>query len=30
MLHLIVDVLPEFLPIPSIQAVDVGAVEIGK
>src|SRR5271154_6038038 len=30
MLNLIIDVLSEFLPIPSIQAVDVGAVEIGK
>lgn len=30
MLNLIIDVLSELLPIPSIQAVDVGAVEIGK
>src|SRR5258705_679707 len=30
MLDLVIDVLPEFVPVLSVQAVDVGAVEIGK
>jgi hypothetical protein len=29
MLDLVIDVLPEFVPVLSVQAVDVGAVEIG-
>jgi hypothetical protein len=28
MLDLVIDILPEFVPVLSVQAVDVGAVEI--